>query len=557
MLNTPRVLRARTLAMWVTTALSTTVVACATTGNSATGSGSGSYNRRDERQYIGSFSDVLAVAVSRRYVFSATPSGVGIYDRVFNTWSAPLTRENGLTDARISFMAGDPVEDAVWIGVPGAVVMYRPQVEQVQRTIIPGIPDYIAFDKSGTGDAYVRAGRQWTRVSRAGIAFGVSNPPAASTLVLPKTLTDLYAQFPVLRSSQSLLFRNQLGDRALRSYAISSGASSPERASEVWLGTNGDGLYKVDPTFQQATPLRFGPIESGIGALALASDGVWSAGLGESRIRGGLSFARNDLQRWRWVDGTISVPLAGVRTQAMSLRAQRAWLATDRGLVRVRLDAGEDVATWTTLDGMPDDRVYAVSARGEGAWAGTARGLVWVNDSGPARDRKTRGLGMRVMEGAAIYALQQIGDTLWMGTSDGLVAMPGNGAVLRPSGIDPALRRPIRALAWSDTVLLAATDDAVLQLAPKGGAEPSRVMALDVRQVGTVTRLAIDDRTIWLAGSNGVLILARNSGATRLLRIPADLPGPALDVVASRDWLWIGTPFGLVRLRRVGDGGLP
>ena len=557
MQNQRRRLRGLTFIVWFTTALTATVHGCASLGTSSSSSSSDGFSRRDERQYIGSFSDVLAVAVSRRYVFSATPSGVGIYDRLFNTWSAPFTRENGLTDARISLMVGDPVEDAVWIGVPGAIVMYRPQIEQVQRTIIPGIPDYIAFDRGGTGDAYVRAGRQWTRVSRAGIAFGVSNPPAASALVLPKTLTDLYAQFPVLRSSQSLLFRNQQSDRALRSFAISSGASSPERASEVWLGTNGDGLYKVDPTFQQATPLRFGPMESGIGALALASDGVWSAGLGESQLRGGLSFASNDLQRWRWVDGTISTPLVGVRAHALSLRAQRAWLATNRGVVRVRLDAGEDVATWTTLDGMPDDRVYAISARGEGAWAGTARGLVWVNDSGASRDRNTRGLGTRVLDGTTIYALQQIGDTLWMGTSGGVVAMPANGALLRPAGVDPALRRPIRALAWSDTVLLAATDDAVLQLSPKGGVEPSRIVVLDVRQVGTVTRLAMDDRTIWLAGSNGVLIMARNSGATRLLRIPTDLPGPALDVVASRDWLWIATPFGLVRLRRASDGGLP
>ena len=115
----------------------------------------------------------------------------------------------------------------------------------------------------------MRAGGQWTRVSRAGVAFSVAQPPLPTSVVVPKTLNDLLLQFPSLRSPQMMLGRNQRADRALPHYAITSGASSPERASEVWLGTNGDGLYRVDPTFQEATPLRFGPMDSGIGALAL------------------------------------------------------------------------------------------------------------------------------------------------------------------------------------------------------------------------------------------------------------------------------------------------
>jgi ligand-binding sensor domain-containing protein len=112
-------------------------------------------------------------------------------------------------------------------------------------------------------------------------------------------------------------------------------------------------------------------------------------------------------------------------------------------------------------------------------------------------------------------------------------------------------------LAWSDSVLLAATDDAVLRLSPRGGVEPVRVDLLDVRLVGRVTKVAIDDRTMWLAGADGVVIVSRRDGATRVLRVPGDLPGPVLDVAADRDYLWLGTPQGVIRLRRRGDGGLP
>lgn len=534
------------------------VGACASSGASGgmPGGTAGAFGRRDDVRVIGSYADVRAVGVSRRYVFAATSSGIGVYDRLFNTWLPPLSRATGLVDMQITFMAGDPVEDAVWLGVPGAVIMYRPQGDVLQRTMLTGVPDYMVFDRATGGDAYVRAGGEWTRVSRVGMATPVAGPPAANLRVAPRTLTDVYTAYPGLRSGSPLLFRNQTATRPLRSYPVLSGSSSPDQPSEVWLGTNGDGLYRVDALQQQATPLRFGLLERGIGAVALAADGVWAAGLGASALRGGLTFASNDLQQWRWIDGTIDVPLIGMRATRLAVRAQRAWIATDRGVVRARLDGAEDMVAWTSLDGLPDDRVYAVAARSDGAWVGTARGLVFISDSANARNTRTRGISARLLNDTPVYALQAVGDTLWIATEAGLMALPAGGALSRPGGADPALRRRTVALAWSDSVLLAATDDAVLQLAPGGGREPMRVMALDVAQVGQVTRLAIDDRTIVMAGTDGVVVLQR-AGGVRVLRVPNDLPAPALDIAMSRDWLWIATPEGLVRLRRAGDGGLP
>ena len=303
---------------------------CAVSGAGA-GSGSdasgplGGFGRREERQRIGSFSNVQAVAVSRRYVFAAGSSGIAIYDRLMNRWLPPLTRDDGLSEQQITVLAGDPVEDALWLGVPGGVILYRPLTEQVQRTIVTGVPDLIAFDRAGTGDAIVRAGGEWTRISRVGIATPILRPPPANALILPRTLNDLYTQFPTLRTQPSLLLRSQQSDRPLRSVQIISGAASPERASEVWLGTAADGLFRLDPAFMQSTPLQYGLLEPGVGALALAADGVWAAGLGQAFDRGGLSFVGSDLQRFRWIEGTIAVPLVGVRGRSLVTRASRAW----------------------------------------------------------------------------------------------------------------------------------------------------------------------------------------------------------------------------------------
>ena len=137
------------VAVWLV--LATAACAPAASGGlrgASEGTGEGGFSRRDERQYIGSYADVRAVAVSRRYAYVATPSGVGVYDRLRGAWEAPFTRENGLVDAQITVIAGDPAEDAVWIGVPGAVVMYRPLTMSVLRTMIAGIPDVIAMTRA-------------------------------------------------------------------------------------------------------------------------------------------------------------------------------------------------------------------------------------------------------------------------------------------------------------------------------------------------------------------------------------------------------------------------
>jgi len=529
----------------------------------------------EERVMVGSFSVIDAVAVSRRFVFAAGPGGVAVYDRVTERFLPPasrdLDRELGrdpqsfaaqpLTgvDASITTMAGDPVEDALWVGVPGAVLTYRPFTGQVQRTIVTGVPQRIVFDRGGNGDALVLSGGQWTRISRVGIS-APSAPPMAQQVIVAPTLADLVQRYPGLRTQPQLLLRRTAPNRPIGNFSLTAGAASPDRASELWLGTNGEGLFRFDPVFGQGNALPYGLLDAGAGALAPAVDGVWVAGLGLSR-RGGLTFASADLQRWRWIEGTIAVPLVGVRTFAMATRGSRAWLGTDRGLVRVRLDGAQEMQATTALGGLPDAHVFAVAARDAGVWAGTARGLVFVSDS--------LGAGEPWLRDAAVYALQVTGTTLWVGSQRGLFAMSADDGAGRrtvadapraANATDIVLRAPIRALAASDSVLLVVTDDATAVVDPRTAPAmlaAQRVPALDSRLVGEVTRVAADERAFAVAGRDGVVFVSRSTGARRELRVPLDLPGPVFDVLLQRDMVFLATAQGLLRYRRTSDGLVP
>ena len=535
--------------------------ACASSGAGSGAGGMGVPFSRGDRVVLTDFTHVTGVAAGRRLVFVASTSGLAIYDRQFASWLPPLTLADGWPQARVTVLAADPVTDGVWIGGFGELLFYRPELDQLQRTILPGQVDLVMFDsRNYTGGAFVRSAGQWSRVTETGFATPASPAeiPSAETRVIPPNLAQLYQEFPALRNFEGLLTRDQ---GSMRSWPVSSGSRSPDR-SEVWLGTWGNGLFQVDPLFQRSEHRPFGLLDPSAGAIALAADGVWIAGggLGASD-RAGLVFASSELREFRWLEHPIRTPLLGARAHDLETRGTRAWVATDRGVARLDTRSEHDIRFWTATNGLPTDYTFAVAPRDDGAWVGTARGLVFVSDSGRSAQARARDVSETVATGVPVRALLLTGDTLWMGTDAGLLLLPPGVALdsarpLRPAALDaePRLRSQIMGLARSDSIVVVATRDALIRLDLRSGRVLPRLLAPDVGQVGGIERVAMDARTIWVAGSRGVLAITRATDVGRFLSSQRELAGPVTDVVLTEEYAWVATQAGVVRLRRGADG---
>ncbi len=562
------------------------LAACAArgAGNAASGVSFGGLDRLLIRQHT----DVLGVVAGNRSVFALTTSGVISYDRVFSRWrtaDARLVEElqfAGLDGTRISALAADPVEDAAWIGIPGAVVLYRVAASQVQRITVPGVPQSIAFARGNSADAYVLASGQWLRVSRAGFVTPLRAPDVP--LVPPVQLDDVYRQHPTLRGQLPFLLRDASDHTGgLLNVRISAGTMSPDRLSEVWVGTLGDGLWLLDATFQQATPLRYGLLDESIGAIALGAGGVWSAGDGRAR-RAGLSYVSNDATQFVWRTHDVGASLDRTRVRDLAVRGSDAWLATDRGVWRMRLGASPALTQWDMSDGLADNAVRALLPRTGGVWVGTRRGLSFLaeTDAGsaeraqsPGNARENARDAMVITRTASLAAavvndLAVANETLLIATTTGLfarAAAPRDTTNARRFSGGARLNRSIEALATSDTVVLVVTDrDAHLldasQLGLIGASAPASLEAMqwptiDVREIGPVVAASVDSRTAWIAGARGVIAWSRDSQVARVLRAGREIPLDVRDIVVDDTWTWIGTAQGLVRVRRARDGGLP
>ena len=498
--------------------------------------------RRDEIVAIGAHNEITHVSAGERLVFAATRAGVIVYDALFRAWLPPLAAS---VDVRVpvSVLAADPTEDAVWVGASGRMAYYRPRMDYVVSTLVPGAPEEIFFDRADLGaGAFVRLGSRYVRMSRGGVYTTVSAVPPPERRLESPTAREVFREFPALESFLPLLTR---GDD-LEQWPASAATMAPGR-SEVWLGTRGNGLLRVDPAFNRGEHVPFGLLEAGVGALALAADGVWCGGIGAPGERGGLTFTSVDLQRWRWIDGPPSRPLHGARVNGLAVRERTAWIATSRGLFRADVDDENRMTSWDAADGLPSDVATSVAPTADGAWVGTTAGLAFVD-----------GTVQRIEPRIGVRDLRLRGDTLWIASTGGVLALASPDTVPRRLSMsDARLTRAVSAIALADSVLAVATDDEQLVEIdlPSRRVLPSRAASFGA--IRRIARLTMDAETIWIAGEGGVLAIHRRSGRSSLLGARSALPDAATDVVLTRDVAWIGTRGGLVRVRRRPDGMPP
>jgi ligand-binding sensor domain-containing protein len=508
---------------------------------------------REDKIVVGDFSFVTAVAVSRRFVFGATRGGLIVLDRLSRRWLPPLTPGDGYPAEGVFVLAGDPTDDAVWIGTAGAVLTYRPSLGAVTRTIVPGQIERIVFDRTQPiAGAFVLASGRWYSLGLGGVAMPANTAqlPAPANRVGSETLDDVYRQFPNVRSFEALLTR----DETMRSARVTSAARAPER-SEVWVGTAGRGILQVDPVFARSTPVPYGLLAGGAGALARTADGIVAASAAPVAAAGGLSILSEDLSTVRWVTGDRRGILERLRATRLSVRAGVAWVVGDDGVYRLSLSSPDDIRRVTpTGAGFPWGP-RAILAREGGAWIGDGDGIRFFGDSGQLT-------GRHELAGFRVNDIAPDGEQLFVATNQGLLVRAGGDAApferaARLYG-DARLDRPVAAVANHDSLLVAllASGEVVVVNLRTRHTEANAVALLPVAGLAA-GRLAMDAQTIWASTGDVVLILSRVSRAPRTLRASAELPGTVADLLLTPGAAWIATSRGVVRLRRLADGTLP
>ncbi len=494
--------------------------------------------RPEDRAFLTDLSYVTAVAVTRSVVYAATPNGLAVYDRGLQNWKLTVGPMDGLPEGVIvTAMAADPNDDTAWLAAQDRWLSYDPFSRRLETGQLPGYTDQVIVDaRDPSRGAWFHTSIGWYQVQRGSFAAIPARDLPASRAggIGPR---ELFARLPALDAVRLRVER----DDQMRGYRITSAAVAPV-TNEIFVGTDGNGVFKVDPVSYSTERLPAGILGAAVGSLAQARGQVCAAG--DARIssqRHGIACFDQGLGSFTYVESVGLVGLPGTQTRRLLITERAIWAATDQGLLRAPRRGGRPVQI-TVHDGLPSDRTYALAEAPEGVYVGTGEGLALVADTG-------RGVVVTsVARGPAVLALAaQREDTVWAGTTAGVIGflLPLGGLVVRAEGT-PSLREPIVAIAVKGDTILAATATRFLLR----DADAWRVIDAPGASIGRLTAITADRSGFWVSGELGIAWFDPSRPAWNALVSAGDVPQPVRDIAVSRDYVWIATDIGVVRYEK-------
>lgn len=435
---------------------------------------------------ISDFSSVQAVAASPWFVFAATTHGLLIYDRVAGRFRPPVTQLDGYPTARVRRAIADPSGNTVWLDL-------------------------------GAGLGYVRYemdGRLWT-------------PGSLPSETVDRTLTveAALASAPLAEAMRAAI----LTDKRLRTHQFTAAAATPDRP-EIFFGTNGLGLVRVDKQTGEWEVLAYGLLAPGVGAVATASNGIWAATSSRpGTSRRGVTWVAGDLSTTR------SSEVSFLFSRSLIIAPAQLWLATDQGVLRI------DTSTFESRQfDLPDATCLARGPRG--IWVGSPRGLSLITGADRVEEVGPSGL--------AITSLLAIGDTLWVGTNLGLgQVLPGANAVTTPLELAdrPSMRVTVYALGRLQDTIVMATERELVWRNPTTRAWSTVPLPLTL---GTPTALVADSGgALWIGGTRGLAQADISRGFVHVHPVPFEVPAPVRALASDRDFVWAATDSGLMRIQ--------
>lgn len=551
-------------AVWCAVAAGCASAGASDTGDPATRHGAIGIGNAvvDDVVRVGGFARVAALAASRTRVFVVGDGGIAIYDRLGQRWLTPVPLPFDVRrPARLALAAADPAVDALWVTLGARLWIVRPPTRFLTAVPLPAEARELLIDRVGRG-AYVLADGWWI-VSPSGAMspMPAGQAPGRDDVIPRPDAQQILRETPGLQSLGALLTR----DEQLRSWQLTAMARAPERG-EVWAGTNGGGVFVVDPAFLRSTPLPYGLRARGATALALAADGVWIAEAPDawSATDVAITFASEDLGTWRW----LSPAPGALGVESMAVRGHQACLATTGGTLVVDLE-DRRLPVRRLLELAHIGRQLVAWSTAGGCWIGGTTGaarIPWPVDS-------VRGPDL-VVEGPATFAFGSSGDTVWAATQAGVrsyvggrLARGGTSGSSHGSGaaLPNALSGTVRGLALAGDGLALLTDRELWLTGGTSRMSVARRLDAPLERVGRIRRLVADDRTLWIGGSLGAVAFSLRDHRWRLVTLgdPATAFGRGAadeanvrDLALSPRVAWLATGAGIVRVVR-GDDGMP
>ena len=521
----------------------------------------------DERQGLPS-GRIWAIAQdSSGYLWLGTENGLVRFDGV------QFTRWTGIGEEAVVFALTSTRDGSLWIGLAeaGVVRMIDGRIERYGRPagIGDGPVQFLFEDRQGVLWAGDRAGvhrfvaTKWERLDmESGLMGGAAldaHEDRAGNLWI-STASGIYrkdlgaASFRYVRAERPLDFSEDpsgilwiTDPRRGFSKIDSRGGTEPvppgsgaaivhDRHGTMWVGTQGQGLWRINQSGSAGTTAQQMAVSEGLSSNVVRSvfedrDGnVWV----------GTESALHRFTRRK----AMSMTDIGFTWAAQSAGGKRLWISTGDGLVEV---SGSHRRRYGVQDGLPSAFIRALTTDARGRlWLGTDRGLARRRDDGrfeavPNAERLPSIISLAADSRGRVWICdRQRGAFIW---ANGHVT-----PIERPAGVVGVAQFVL--LDREDRVWIGYPGVVVSVHSPDGSQQLHHVGSA----IGSIVTAAYQSRdgAIWLGGIRG---LGRIQGDTvQAISEPDVLPGFGVFSITEdlEGSLWLGISSGVLNLR-VGD----
>ena len=457
-----------------------------------------------------------------------------------------------------------------------------------------GLPSTLIYAITQTRDGYLWLGTSDGLVRFDGVEFDHQKLIVNSELMLGAVTALHGANDGALWIGSASGLVTKMSGARLRRYRLGSEVEAIAEASpgEIWVIAN-TGLYR----FANDTPGEFAPVESvaAVQVIRLFEAGLNNVMLGTRPVgleiakdvkqpdplRGhrvainGHSYLLNEGDHGEvWLNRTPSQnehaysvfiqdrrgylwtgsPAAGlIRTNQMGSRptpelASRlieslfedregnVWVGANNGLYRFRYGK---VFSFTTRDGLTNDRVSSVAADGTAVWVGTQTGLDRIDDAGVRE----------FLRGVDVFTVKLSSNHgVWMGTNKGVFRVAGTGGalasecIIRELSSVTAIEEDTEGYIWlhdTEKGLYRWHDHILVSI----GSDPK----FGTGKISCVR--AQSDGTVWIGSSDGRLSVYRNKGFPESPPVSKIATGVAYDIYMEKpDLTWLASDTGLYRV---------
>ena len=449
------------------------------------------------------------VAEFMNVAYVASDGGIGRYDLAYERWRSPLTITDGLRSRRISAIEIDSTANELVYATPaGAAYGF---------TLIDERDDPF----------YQTSARMHERLHRPGEWYGYSAPSA-------------------VQNPLELMFRSEgiLTEAAIRRYlAVDTVIDHWDRA---WLPN--DPVAGAEALWRSArlAVLPYSLVSDRVHAIGRYGDNFWFAG------QRGVSVHNRDLDAWAALDAYVETPAVDGVVRDVAVGSALAWMATDRGLVRL---SGID-GTWrtfTTADGLPDTDVRAVAVDTGSVWIATGFGVAQLDrETNRVRDRSAGDQTQRATNDVTVS-----GGTIWIATDAGVYVSRDNGVTWRrPANLPVIAATRAYVLDAAAGEVWAAGDLGVVGVDIATGAWteyplPHHFAGDRSGADGQTEILSLlsDPPLLWVGTDRGVYMVDRSrADYTRHYTVSDGLiDGRVMDIELDEDYIWFATLGGVTR----------